>query len=360
MSATFTEDWFGEPSCQALAGLVKSVADVPGLIVEIGAWEGRSTIAMANAAYPRCTQSVDTWAGSPGEISADLARDRDVHATWCQNVARATKGNVVEWVMGWRDYVPTVDQPVALLFIDAEHTYTEVRDTIEAFRPLMAPGGIICGDDVHHPPIARAVVDTLGAADVTVEASLWIWRCPNTADLAEMYRERCEKPSDIYLHLPRMVALVEELDAGHVIELGSRSGVSTVAWLYALERNGGYLHTVDLDDAPQIGTWDHWRHIKGDDLDPAVLDQFDTACIVFIDTSHAYRQTCAELEAYLPLVRPGGRIVLHDTELAQPMDAPLRDGVFPVKRAVREFVKRHGLEWDNYPECNGLGIVKVV
>jgi predicted O-methyltransferase YrrM len=360
MTATFTEDWFGEPSCRALAGLVEDVADVPGLIVEIGAWEGRSTIAMANAAYPRRTHSVDTWAGSPGEISADLARDRDVYATWCQNVARATKGNVVEWVMGWRDYVPTVDQPVALLFIDAEHTYAEVRDTIEAFRPLMAPGGIICGDDVHHPPIARAVVDTLGAADVTVEASLWIWRCPNTTDLAEMYRERCEKPSDIYLHLPRMVALVEELNAQHVIELGSRSGVSTVAWLYGLQETGGRLTSVDLDCAPQIGTWSHWRHIQGNDLDPDVIAQLEPAEIILIDTSHALEQTRRELETYLPLVKRPGLIVLHDTELAQPMDAPLRDGVFPVKRAVREFVKRHGFEWDNYPECNGLGIVKVV
>ncbi len=172
---TFTEDWFGAPSCEALARLVKRVADVPGLIVEIGSWEGRSTIAMANAAYPRQVEAVDTWAGSPGEISADLARDRDVYATWCQNVVKATKGNVLEHVMGWRDYFPTIDQPVALVFIDAEHTYEEVRDTIEAFRPLMAPGGIICGDDVHHPPIVRAVVDTLGS-DVTVDASLWIWK----------------------------------------------------------------------------------------------------------------------------------------------------------------------------------------
>jgi cephalosporin hydroxylase len=136
--------------------------------------------------------------------------------------------------------------------------------------------------------------------------------------------------------------------------------VSTVAWLYALERNGGYLHTVDLDDAPQIGTWDHWRHIKGDDLAPEVLDQLDTASIVFIDTSHTLTQTRAELEAYLPLVRPGGRIVLHDTELAQPMDAPLRDGVFPVKRAVREFIRRHGFECEWVTECFGLAIVKVV
>jgi predicted O-methyltransferase YrrM len=179
-------------------------------------------------------------------------------------------------------------------------------------------------------------------------------------NLAEMYLERCATPSDIHLHLPRFVAMVHEAEAQHVIELGSRSGVSTVAWLYALEKTGGRLTSVDLDCAPEIGTWSHWRHIRGDDLDRLVMCQLPPADIVFIDTSHALQQTRDELEAYLPLVRRPGLIVLHDTELPQPMDAPLRDGVFPVKRAVREFVKRHGFEWDNYPECNGLGIVKVV
>jgi predicted O-methyltransferase YrrM len=179
-------------------------------------------------------------------------------------------------------------------------------------------------------------------------------------NLAEMYLERCATPSDIHLHLPRFVAMVHEAEAQHVIELGSRSGVSTVAWLYALERTDGVLTSVDLDCAPQIGTWSHWRHIQGDDLDPEVLARLEPADIVFIDTSHALQQTRDELEAYLPLVKRPGLIVLHDTELAQPMDAPLRDGVFPVKRAVREFIKRHGFEWDNYPECWGLGIIKVV
>jgi len=179
-------------------------------------------------------------------------------------------------------------------------------------------------------------------------------------NLAEMYQERRTTPSDIYLHLPRLVTLVEAMNAQHVIELGSRSGVSTVAWLFALEQNGGRLTSIDLDCAPQIGTWGHWRHIQGNDLDPAVIAQLDPADIILIDTSHALQQTRDELEAYLPLVKRPGLIVLHDTELPQPMDAPLRDGVFPVKRAVREFVARHGFEWDNYPECWGLGIIKVV
>lgn len=174
-----------------------------------------------------------------------------------------------------------------------------------------------------------------------------------------MYRERCSTYSDIVDHLPRFVDMVEKLDAKHVIELGSRSGVSTVAWLYALERTGGHLTTVDLDDAPEIGTWDHWRHVKGDDMDPAVIASLQSAEIIFIDTSHFYEHTAAELEAYLPLVWTPGLIVLHDTELASPIGAPKSDGVYPVKRAVREFAKRHGFEWINYPDSWGLAVIEV-
>jgi len=173
----FTENWFDVPSCQALAGLVERVADVEGILLEVGAWEGRSTCAMAIAAHPRTIHTVDTWAGSPGEITEGLAAGRDVHARWQANVDYFTRGNVIGYRMGWRDYVPTIDTKIALAFIDAEHSYTEVRDNIEALVPLMASGGIMCGDDQHHPPVRAAVADVLGLG-VTTSATLWIWRAP--------------------------------------------------------------------------------------------------------------------------------------------------------------------------------------
>ena len=177
--------------------------------------------------------------------------------------------------------------------------------------------------------------------------------------LAEMYAERCITPSDIFLHLPRMVALVEELNAQHVIELGSRSGVSTVAWLYALESTGGHLTSVDLDSAPEIGTWTEWRHIQGDDLAPETLAMLEPADIVFIDTSHAFHQTVRELNTYRWLVKPGGVIVCHDTELARPEDSPPSDPLFPVKRAIEQFVAENGLQWLNVAECFGLGVIRM-
>jgi len=177
-SAVFTEEWFSPASCQVLASLAREVADVPGRIVEVGSWEGRSTVAVANAAHPRVVHAVDTWEGSVGEISAELAADpeRDVFATWESNVAELTGGNVRPYRMDWRTYHTTTVGECALVFIDALHTYEEVRDQIAAFRPLIADGGVLCGDDVHHPPIQRAVVEAFGFGQVGQSASLWIWR----------------------------------------------------------------------------------------------------------------------------------------------------------------------------------------
>ena len=178
--------------------------------------------------------------------------------------------------------------------------------------------------------------------------------------LADLYAEQCRTPSDIYEHLPTFVALVEGLNAQHVVELGTRTGVSTIAWLYALERTGGRLTSVDLDTKPPIGDWPHWTFIQGDDEDPNVIDQLEPCDILFVDTSHHFQHTLRELHTYRWLVKPGGLIVCHDTELPIPEGAPAGDPLFPVKKAIELFCRETGYEWTNDPRCWGLGIIKVV
>lgn len=175
--------------------------------------------------------------------------------------------------------------------------------------------------------------------------------------LADDYQRLCDTPSDIYLHLPRFVQLVKETKATHVLELGTRTGVSTIAWLYALE-GCGRLTSVDTDARPDIGSYPHWDFIQGDDCDPAVVARLDQADIVFIDTSHGYRHTLMELNIYRHIVRPGGLIVCHDTELAHPMGEP-NHPAFPVKSAIEEFTTAEGLKWQNDPRCWGLGVIEV-
>lgn len=175
------------------------------------------------------------------------------------------------------------------------------------------------------------------------------------------YREACNTPSDINEHLPTFVELCRELEAQTVIELGTRGGVSTIAWLYGLKWTGGHCWSVDIAPAPDLAMA-HWTFIRGSDLDPATLKQLpDQADVVFIDTSHHYEQTLAELNVYSCRVRPGGKIVLHDTELREPFEfvSEFRQPPFPVKRAIEQFCRDEGLVWENRTNNNGLGIVSI-
>ena len=177
--------------------------------------------------------------------------------------------------------------------------------------------------------------------------------------LREEYDRLCVTPSDIYLHLPRFVDLVVETNAQHVIELGTRTGVSTIAWLCGLEQTGGVLTSIDIDAKPDIDDHPSWTFIQGDDLDPAIVSELSPAEIVFIDTSHLYEQTVHELNLYRWLVKLGGFIVLHDTELPVPETAPAGHPRFPVKKAVVEFCDAEGYEWFNIAECWGLGVIRM-
>jgi len=174
--------------------------------------------------------------------------------------------------------------------------------------------------------------------------------------LATEYERLATTPSDIVDHLPRFVDLAA--DADRIIELGTRTGVSTVAWLHGLEGHG-HLWSVDIDEQPPIGDWPHWTFIQGDDCAGNIFTQLPADVdVVFIDTSHDYLHTLRELHLYRWLLKPGGKLVLHDTELARPMDVA-QQSPYPVKRAIVEFCESEGLGWENYPESYGLGIITV-
>lgn len=141
--------------------------------MEVGCWTGRSTLALANEVAPEWVYAIDTWQGSAGEPSADLAAERDVFAEFLENIRELGKGNIAPMRMDWREWFDRNRQQIRFLHIDAEHSYVEVHDNILAALPRLSPGAIICGDDAHHPPVIKAVEDTIGVPSIT--ATLW-WK----------------------------------------------------------------------------------------------------------------------------------------------------------------------------------------
>ncbi len=133
---------------------------------------------------------------------------------------------------------------------------------------------------------------------------------------------------DCVPHYPTLAALASQ--ASVVIELGVRGGVSTWALLDGLPEDG-HLYSVDILDCitpPRVSEDPRWTFIVGDDLDPAVQAQLpDEADLVFIDTSHTYEQTVAELAYFGTLT---DRMALHDYALPD------------VKNAVDQFCVAEG------------------
>jgi len=131
--------------------------------------------------------------------------------------------------------------------------------------------------------------------------------------------------------VPHYRTLTRLADVPVVVELGVRGGVSTWALLDGLPADGR-LYSVDIIDCtvpPRVSGDPRWAFLVGDDLDPEVQHRLpEHADLVFIDTSHTYEQTVAEL-AYTLTLTPA-RIALHDYAL----DA--------VRRAVSEFCDREG------------------
>jgi hypothetical protein len=119
-------------------------------IVEIGSWKGRSTLALA-CNTPGIVYAVDTWKGTEQQ-GDELAQHPE---GWLlEEFKRNTAGldNIVICEG------PSVEMAaryagleVDMLFIDGYHTYEGVRSDILAWRPMLRPGGILCGHD-YIPP----------------------------------------------------------------------------------------------------------------------------------------------------------------------------------------------------------------
>lgn len=177
----------------------------------------------------------------------------------------------------------------------------------------------------------------------------------------QQYEDRCKVPSDIVEHLPTLYDLVVREDARTVVELGVRTGNSTAALLAAIETTGGHLWSVDIRLMPfahldplKRAAGDAWTFILGDDMRvagrlPEAID------VLFIDSSHHFDHTLAELRLYGPRAK---WIVLHDTELEHPDGAPPTDPPFPVKCAVEVWAAEAGRDWSNRTNCWGLGIIE--
>src|SRR5262249_17234458 len=126
--------------------------------------------------------------------------------------------------------------------------------------------------------------------------------------LGERYQAACLTPTDINEHLPTLSDLTRACQ--HITEMGTRTGISTLAFLWVQPKK---LVCYDLVRYPEV---DQLAALAGEtefvfrqeDVLQADIEETD---LLFLDTWHVYQQLKAELRRHAPKARK--YIVLHDT-----------------------------------------------
>ena len=141
-------------------------------------------------------------------------------------------------------------------------------------------------------------------------------------DLREIL-ERARVPNDISHHLPTLFREAVEAAPKLIVELGTRGGDSTFVFERVARRTGATLVSVDIDDCSGVISLPGWVFVQEDDL--AFARRFPAWCaerglaprvdVLFVDTTHAYEQTRAEMTEWMPHLAPGGRALFHDSNM---------------------------------------------
>lgn len=157
------------------------------VIVEVGSFTGRSAVAMADGVEPGQDfelHCVDHFQGSGTDFTRTLVRqlakkygpdvlykafERRMKDAGLYDSVHVHRMSSLEAAKQWDK-----SKPIDVLFLDAGHTYEELRDDIAAWKPLMAEDGLIIGHDYckEFPGVEQAVVEAFG--DATVIHSLWM------------------------------------------------------------------------------------------------------------------------------------------------------------------------------------------
>jgi MMP 1-O-methyltransferase len=138
-----------------------------GCIVEVGAYRGRTTVALGRGSLDGHRVPVftiephQTFTGvlggrfGPADAGAFY---QAVLTTGCYHVVRLVSLSSEQVAPGWR-------LPVALLWIDGDHRYEGVRRDFESWRPHLSADARIVFDDTDNPAIGphRLIAELLAS-----------------------------------------------------------------------------------------------------------------------------------------------------------------------------------------------------
>jgi predicted O-methyltransferase YrrM len=144
-------------------------------IIELGSWVGRSTRAICDNTTG-LVWAVDMWAEKDPFPNAELAYNMfltnlaDQISIAKLAIIRMSTDDAYEKYFKPNFGFPYFD----MVFIDANHTYEYVKRDILNYQTLLRPGGLLCGHDLNHEGVAKAVDEIFGADYRALEYLWWV------------------------------------------------------------------------------------------------------------------------------------------------------------------------------------------
>lgn len=149
--------------------LLHLATNASGDIVELGSYQGRSTVALALGAQ---LSGVTVWAVDPHDTYQALDTEYGMHdnAVYYDNVTRYGVGHIVKTInLRSDEFVRIWDKPISLLWIDADHSYESVKRDFEQWSPFVVSNGNVVMHDTsgNFPDVSQFVNELLAAGEWT-------------------------------------------------------------------------------------------------------------------------------------------------------------------------------------------------
>jgi predicted O-methyltransferase YrrM len=171
------DGWLTVDEAITLYELSRALPDERPLVVEIGSWQGKSSVCLASGLHGKLQPRlccIDPFDASGDAASAPVYDRRaadtgsGLRAAFEANLTAAGLRDVVDVCPGFsHDLCKRFDDPIDLLFVDGDHSYDAVKQDFLDWAPKVRPGGFLALHDVVHQEHdgPRRVVDELVQGD---------------------------------------------------------------------------------------------------------------------------------------------------------------------------------------------------
>jgi predicted O-methyltransferase YrrM len=150
--------WLTEDEAITLYELARQAPDNAAVAVEIGSWQGKSSLVLAKGLKGKtkptlyCIDPFNGDAGASDRVIYSRAlstMNKSLKEAFLDNMRRHGVLDVVHPLEGYSfEFAAGFKDPIDLLFIDGAHEYDAVLQDYDQWSPLLRPGGMIAFHDV--------------------------------------------------------------------------------------------------------------------------------------------------------------------------------------------------------------------